>query len=413
MKRPVKKVNSNFPGMKSARKFLSSLSRLPSSHPIFILSTTPLIGILAADGGKYFYGNQKNFADLIRTGWEQGVEIAVITPKGIHPNHWCFGYTLDKNTKQNRWLPARFPLPPIIYNRIPNRKMEKHPHVQMTIQKLLKSKHVHLFNPSFFDKWTFYKHMNESEKLKSYLPETTLFDSPTKLEQMLEKHRNLYLKPIDGKAGVGMMRLRIVPQGLELIYQTRKEKKKLILRRLTTCYQFIRRYTKQKPYLIQQAIPLATYQDHPFDIRMLLQKDENGSWQVTGYGVRVAGKEAISTHVPMGGRIAQFNEVISTNFAEDAKEIAQRLEQTGLEIANWLEQKQGHLLGEMSIDLGIEPNQRIWVFEANSKPEKFDEPNIRKRSLVRLIQYAQFLKENKLKKRSNQNENLYTHTSGN
>src|SRR5690606_12014136 len=123
-----------------------------------------------------------------------------------------------------------------------------------------------------------------------------------------------------------------------------------------TCYQFIRRYTKQKPYLIQQAIPLATYQDHPFDIRMLLQKDENGSWQVTGYGVRVAGKEAISTHVPMGGRIAQFNEVISTNFAEDAKEIAQRLEQTGLEIANWLEQKQGHLLGEMSIDLGIEPN---------------------------------------------------------
>lgn len=412
MKRPAKKTSSIFPGMQNVRNSSSYSSRLPTVPPVFTLPSAPLIGILAADGYNRFYGNQQNFADLIRTGWEQGVQIVVITPNGVRENDWCSGFTLDKHSKQNRWLHARFPLPPIIYNRIPNRKIEKKPYVQMTIQKLLNSEHVYLFNPFFFDKWTFFKHMQESEQLRSFLPETALFDSPSTLTHMLKQHQDLYIKPIEGKAGIGMMRLRIVPQGFELIHQTPKEKKKRILRRFSTCYQLIRRYIQQKPYLIQQTIPLATYKGQPFDIRMLLQKDETGEWQVTGMGVRIAGKEAISTHVPMGGRIAHFKDVITSNFGENSKIITEQLEQTGLEIAKWLERKQGYLLGEMSLDLGIESNQRIWVFEANAKPQKFDEPDIRKRSLLNLIQYARYINENELKKRSSRNENLFTYTSG-
>ena len=47
--------------------------------------------------------------------------------------------------------------------------------------------------------------------------------------------------------------------------------------------------------------PLIRYQQRPCDFRILIQKDHQGIWQVTGIGVRVAGKNAISTHVPMGG----------------------------------------------------------------------------------------------------------------
>jgi hypothetical protein len=412
VKRLTKNSTSIFPGMRNVRPLPSLSTRLISGLPVVTFQTTPLIGILAADGNKRFLGNQENFADLIRMGWTQGEQIVVLTPKGIRDNYWCSGFTLDKHSKQNRWLRALFPLPPVIYNRIPNRKIEKKPFVQMIIQKLLKADHVHIFNPSFFDKWTFFQHMQESEKLKSLLPETTRLDSPETLSHFLKQHQDLYLKPIEGKAGIGMMRLRIIPQGFELIHQTPKEKKKRILRRFSTCYQLIHRLTQQKPYLIQQTIPLATYQEQPFDIRMLLQKDEKGTWQITGTGIRVAGKEAISTHVPMGGRIVQFNEAISAAFGDHSKAIGEKLEQTGLEIAKWLEQKQGYLLGEMSLDLGIESNQRIWVFEANAKPQKFDEPDIRKRSLIRLIQYARYVNENLLKKRASHHENLYSYTSG-
>lgn len=409
MKRPTKKTPPTFPGMK-VKSSVSLQPRSASISPILHLPSAPLIGILAADGGNFFFGNRQNFADLIRTGREMGVQIAVLTPSGIQENGQSVkGFTLDySKSDKNRWLPARFPLPPVIYNRLPNRKVEKKPHVKKLLQELLASQKVYLFNPSFFDKWTFFKHMKESTDLHSLLPDTARLDSPTTLINMLKRHHDLYLKPIEGKAGIGMMRLRSVPRGWELIHQTTKEKRKRILPHFSSCYKLIKKYVQHKPYLIQQTIPLATYQGQPFDVRMLLQKDGNGTWQVTGIGIRVAGKEAISTHVPMGGRIAHFDDVLADIFGKDIDTLRERLEQTGLAVAQWLEQKQGHTLGEMSLDLGIETSGRIWVFEANAKPQKFDEPDIRARSLERLIQYADYMK-----KRLGSHENISAQSSGN
>ncbi|UUZ93289.1 YheC/YheD family protein [Paenibacillus sp. P25] len=45
----------------------------------------------------------------------------------------------------------------------------------------------------------------------------------------------------------------------------------------------------------------------------------------------------------------------------------------------------------MSMDLGVDTNGDLWFFEANSKPMKFDEPPIRKKSLENLIRYSLYL----------------------
>lgn len=49
------------------------------------------------------------------------------------------------------------------------------------------------------------------------------------------------------------------------------------------------------------------------------------------------------------------------------------------------------MLGEMSMDLGVDENGGLWFFEANSRPMKFDEPAIRKLSLERIFHYGQHL----------------------
>lgn len=59
-----------------------------------------------------------------------------------------------------------------------------------------------------------------------------------------------------------------------------------------------------------------------------------------------------------------------------------------LNIARSLE-KEWPTLGEVSMDIGIDKNARIWFIEANAKPGKFDEPHIRKLSLRRIVEYAQ------------------------
>jgi hypothetical protein len=52
----------------------------------------------------------------------------------------------------------------------------------------------------------------------------------------------------------------------------------------------------------------------------------------------------------------------------------------------------------MSMDLGVDQEGGIWFFEANAKPMKFDEPDIRKRSLDRIFQYGKYVLRTKTAK---------------
>jgi len=82
--------------------------------------------------------------------------------------------------------------------------------------------------------------------------------------------------------------------------------------------------------------------------------------------------------------------VLSELFQEQAEAVRQQVEKTALTIAAALNEKIEHL-AEMSMDLGLTSEGKLWFFEANAKPEKFDEPNIRKGSLSNLIRYSQYV----------------------
>lgn len=141
---------------------------------------------------------------------------------------------------------------------------------------------------------------------------------------------------------------------------------------------------------MQQAIPLAQVKQSPFDIRILVMRDGQGKWKVTGIGVRVAGQGGITTHVPQGGRIISFQQMVQQVFPKrNYHEFERQVKQIALLVAHNLERIQP-ALAEFSMDLGVTAQGSFWIFEANAKPMKFDEPHIRQRSLQRLIQYAQY-----------------------
>jgi hypothetical protein len=209
---------------------------------------------------------------------------------------------------------------------------------------------------------------------------------------MLIKHNELILKPVEGKAGIGM--IKVEGKGpFILYYQTKTLKQRIVLPRLEQVYQQIKKRVGEQNYLIQQGISLATYQGRPFDIRMLIQKDRTAKWNVSGIGVRIAGQTAISTHVPMGGRIENFQRVLSATFPSKKNYLQHKLTQLGIKFAKEIEQQTRARHGEMSMDIGIDKQGKLWFFEANAKPQKFDEPAIRKTSLQRILEYALYLSD--------------------
>lgn len=152
-------------------------------------------------------------------------------------------------------------------------------------------------------------------------------------------------------------------------------------------------------YIIQQGITLLKVRDRPFDLRVLVQKNKNGDWSVTGIGARLAGEDSITTHVPRGGSIEDPRKLLSASFNPAVtRAIMKRTANTAVTIAKQIEKGSGYALGEMSMDLGIDVHGHLWFFEANSKPMKFDEANIREKSLKTMLEYCIFLTSKRKRK---------------
>lgn len=348
----------------------------------------PFIAILTSDGNRTFRGNRNNFIDLIRMGRKMGVTIFVLTPNGIRPGKSTVrGFILRPLKTGDQFIPATLPIPDVVYNRIPTRDTERREKEQQALRYLGKTLRIPLFNPGFFNKWSLYQSLCQSRELSELVPVTGKWDADHPPENILKQFTTVYLKPNNGLAGDGMIRITQNKSGYEVVLQTLKEKKRISVHDAHNLWNLLGRLVGTRSYVWQQGIPLATFRGRPFDLRILLQKGGSGRWGVTGIGIRVADPKAISTHVPMGGTIENQQSVLKTVFGNRYPEVHRRIKETALQIARNIEESQGENLGEMSIDMGIEKSGRLWFFEANAKPMKFDEPDIRERSLKRLIQY--------------------------
>ncbi|WP_152394672.1 YheC/YheD family endospore coat-associated protein [Paenibacillus guangzhouensis] len=356
----------------------------------------PVIAILTAkDRHRSMRGRFSNFSDIIRVGKKLGATVYVTTAEDIRSSHNNI-VGLYYSKQAGMWMTKSFPAPHVIYNRIPFRKYEAKPEIQQMILNFLQDRKVRLFNPFFFNKWTLYEWLSRAKSTKSSLPKTEKLTSPSILETYLEQHAAVYLKPIHGKAGKGIMQGQRIKQDggpkYRLIHSTGKKRHVHHFWTIPEMWLHLKQKIGAKEYIIQQAIDLTKSHGHPFDLRILVQKNHTNTWQLTGIGARVAGKRSITTHVPRGGSIRSASKVLKAVFGPTrAQEIKENAGTLAIVIAEQIEKSSGYELGEMSMDVGVDSSGKLWFFEANSKPMKFDEPRIRRKSLKTLIQYCIYL----------------------
>ncbi|WP_373231438.1 YheC/YheD family protein [Cohnella sp.] len=370
---------------------------LDNSFTVEATIDKPVVAILTIeDDLQLFRGNRNNFVDLIRTGQTMGIITYVVTVKDLKlhtPSVLGFTYRKDDET----WVRGSFPRPNIIYNRIPQREDERLPRVKRKLAALSKQPGVRLFNRRFFNKWSLFQWLNENKATKPFIPETKKLTNPAVLGNLLKRHRLLYLKPVRGKAGVGIMTVKVQPEKqLPFRLQIQEEIGSRTYR-CSTMNRLWNRVIKQsavlgEPYIAQQGITLAVVNRRPFDLRALVQKNGAGHWELSGIGARVAGDSSITTHVPRGGYIDDPEKLLVSVFGQEKTEkVLSKVRKTTITLARQIERSAHYRLCEMSMDLGVDEKGHVWFFEANSKPMKFDEPHIRNKSLERIFQYSLYL----------------------
>lgn len=336
----------------------------------------PLIGILTCQSEKAFTGNIALFKRIQKKlSTKSGGLSIVFTANGI-TNEGMNGYVFHDSKKC--WHLIRAPLPDVIYNRVPFRKVE-HLIQNSNVKIMIHDHKIPFFNECFFSKFDIYHLLSSDDFLKPLLPDTMLMKNLNTLEMMIQKYQQVYLKPNEGHQGEG---IALIEQTKDMtIHYTSVFESKIY----TTLYEFwnefISKYSS-KTFIIQQAIQSDTFEGKRYDLRLFIHFNK-GKYLISGIGVRQSGTQSITTHVPSGGNIIPFSTVSDRFNLESIQAIVTKC-------GHALSQKYG-LIGEFSIDMGLSTAGKYYIYELNSKPMVFDEPEIKEKGLENLVSLFQEL----------------------
>lgn len=280
------------------------------------------------------------------------------------------------------WERKRMPFPDVVYNRIARRKTERAPSCRRLLTQI--GERAPLFNPRFLDKGEVHRALQAPE-VAGLWPRTHLCRNPLEGIAALDDLGDAYLKPIHGALGRNIVRLirrgdgydyarlRSGPQPPVMGYCPRREIR-----------SFLRACFPDEPYLAQQTVVKSEYEGAPFDLRVLMQKEPDGRWSMSGAAGRVAAACEITTHATRRGQRVSWQRL-----ADSGVDLPPRdgLEEACALALVTLERSLGLHFFEASLDVAV-CRGRPYILEINSKPFPFDEEEIRAEAAGRLLRYA-------------------------
>lgn len=306
------------------------------------------------------------------------------------------GLFLDHNPDGTiSWKKHEFPLPDVVYDRILHRTMERKEVSKFTKSFFMNIPEITYFNPKFLNKWETHSILSSNMELQKHLPETGNFNDSDKLAELLEKYTTVYMKPIHGSLGRGIFKITVTPQGY--CSQHRKGKKTFtqVFNNFNDLFTSLRLLKKNSTCIVQQGLDLLKYQERVFDLRVLVQKNGDGHWDITAMVARIANGQSIFPNIAAGGEAVNIETVwrhlFSTSWSES--ETCKLTREIGISAAEVLEQKLGTFC-EIGLDIGIDKDKNIWIIEINSKPSRKvfpkDQLSLKKLSLRKPIDFAAY-----------------------
>ncbi|AJS60459.1 YheC/YheD family protein [Paenibacillus sp. IHBB 10380] len=211
-----------------------------------------------------------------------------------------------------------------------------------------------------------HKIMKKNPSLHPHIPKTKWL-TPSRAIHMLKTHPTVFLKPDGGSGGSGILRIRNTSTGDYEIRQgsTRKRVGRHRLSRTLRIYN-----KSSRKFIVQKGIDLGKYHGKVFDIRMYLQKPKS-EWGISGMVARVAPRNRYITNYHKGGQAATLEKVLFPIFegnTEKVKECIDHLKHISMTVAGTLDKKFRYIR-ELGIDLAVDSSGKIWIIEANTRPQ--------------------------------------------
>lgn len=111
-----------------------------------------------------------------------------------------------------------------------------------------------------------------------------------------------------------------------------------------------------------------TKSEEPFDCRIRLEKNGSGKWTVAIYLIRIGSNQKVVSNVAQGGSVSGLKPFLEANYGEKAEDIRDSIESLAKSLPNKIEKKFNTNLTSLGIDIGIDLDGKLYLFEIETGP---------------------------------------------
>jgi YheC/D like ATP-grasp len=303
----------------------------------------------------------------------EGMDFVYFTSKGVNFNKRIItGYQYEAG----EWLMRDFPFPDVIMNIVgPITKK------QGDIYHRLK-KEIPFTSFPTGTKLSVYNRIKKDGRFKDYLIPYKRLKQPIEVLSFLAKHQNIIIKPISGHHGNQVIRVEKGEQNYILHDGERKEMNQLEL------LDYMAGVLKNTKMLMQKFISCKRKTGETYDIRLHAQKDGTGKWKNTMIYPKIGATKKVATNLGQGGQITILKNFLENEFEDEAFNIQRQIEVFSIQFVKHFDELYKHVFDEIGIDIGLDAEGRIWIYEVNWRPgQMFFESKAAKNA----VQYAKWV----------------------
>lgn len=216
-------------------------------------------------------------------------------------------------------------------------------------------------------KLTKHRLLVKNRDLAATLPSTRSLTKES-FYSMLNRYKHIIVKPSGGSGGVGVMSISLIDHQKYRLHYGRTQQ---TISGIGNTYSFVKNKTNGRSHIVQRKIALAKVNGRPFDIRVMVQRNKNSKWVITGKLAKIAGAGYIITNVARSkGRVSPLSAAISNSNIRgmSTRGMLNKIDQISLKAANHFERY--YRIRTVGMDIGLDDRGKVWIIEANFTPSR-------------------------------------------
>ena len=286
------------------------------------------------------------------------------------------------------WINITSDFPDVICNVIGFDKEKQ----KETINKL--QEEIPFTSYSIGSKATIYKNIMKYKEFSNYLVPSEIAISAQHLLGLLDIYREIVFKPSNGCQGINVFYMKKQGGSFEILAGNEKMKCNT-----DQMIDFISNKIAKEEYLIQPYVNCHTKSGNAYDFRLHVQKNATGEWVIARIYPRIAESGSIVCNLCSGGYTKDLAGFLKREFGRECYNIQKYIEQFSLQLAVHMDKIQKELYGEeldeLGIDIGLDKDELIRIYEINWRPGYPPSMNISLNVVKNAIDYAMFLSRRK------------------